>query len=69
MFNTQGMKNIQENSFYDMLLHHYRMSRFVLPDKKPSNDLLSMQEIQELHELIEENDHYEIHHLIRGRYN
>ncbi len=55
-------------SFFSFLSDNYELSRFVLPKKKPANDLLNTAEMERLKELMKEKDFYEINSIIKSRY-
>lgn len=59
----------QENpSFFTFLLENYELSPFVLPKKRPENDLLSDEEMKRLQDLMDDKDFYEINTIIKSRY-
>ena len=55
-------------SFYSFLSDNYELSKFILPKKKPDNDLLDHDEMGKLILLMEEKDFFEINTIIRKRY-
>ena len=55
-------------SFFSFLTENYELSPFILPKKKPINDLLDNDEMKSLLALMEEKDFYEINTIIRKRY-
>lgn len=55
-------------SFFSFLSEHYELSPFVLPKKRPENDLLDKVEMERLKELMRDKDFYEINTIIKGRY-
>ena len=63
--------SLQDNramSFFSFLSDNYELSRFVLPKKKPVNDTLHKEEMEKLHELMNDKDFYEINKIIKKRY-
>ena len=58
----------RSSSFYSFLSDNYEQSKFFLPKKQPTNDMLNKDEMKKLLELIEEKDFYEINSIIRKRY-
>ncbi len=59
---------VDELSFTAFLKARYRLSGFLLPLNKPKDDSLDTEDKENLLNLIEENDHYEIQHIIKERY-
>ena len=55
-------------SFFSFLNDNYELSPFVLPKKKPVNDLLNKDEMEKLKELMNDKDFYEINSIIKSRY-
>ena len=58
----------EEVSFFSFMNDNYELSMFVLPKKKPANDLLDKNEMRILLELMYERDFYEINSIIKKRY-
>lgn len=68
---TTKNESIQQNrimSFFSFLSENYELSRFVLPKKRPENDLLDNAEMKRLKELMLDKDFYEINTIIKSRY-
>ena len=64
-------KSIQDNrimSFFTFLSDNYELSPFVLPKKRPANDVLDKAEMHKLKELMKDKDFYEINTIIKTRY-
>ena len=55
-------------SFCSFLAENYEQSKFLLPKKKPTNNLLDNDEMKNLLVLMEDKDFYEINTIIRKRY-
>jgi hypothetical protein len=71
MTNTQTSDSLDKHrtmSFFSFLTDNYELSKFILPKKKPINDLLDNDEKKRLVALMEEKDFYEINSIIRTRY-
>ncbi len=67
--NKPTIQNQRIMSFFSYLSDNYELSKFVLPKKRPLNDLLEIDEQKKLDELMMEKDYYEINTIIKGRYN
>ena len=71
MEDEQPNKKLQENrimSFFSFLSDNYELSKFVLPKKRPENDILDKAEMIKLKELMHDKDFYEINTIIKRRY-
>lgn len=71
MADEKQNRSIQENrimSFFSFLSENYELSRFVLPKKRPENDILESEEMMKLQELMLDKDFYEINTIIKSRY-
>jgi len=55
-------------SFHSFLISNYELSQFVLPKEQPGDDSLSRDEMEQLVELMDDKDFYEINTIIRKRY-
>ena len=66
---TESIQEKRSISFFTFLADNYELSPFVLPKKRPENDLLEQDEMQKLRELMMEKDFYEINTIIKSRYN
>lgn len=55
-------------SFFSFLTDNYELSKFVLPKKRPENDLLDKEDMMKLIELMQDKDYYEINTIIKSRY-
>ena len=65
------LKSTQNNktmSFFNFISDNYALSPFILPDKRPLNDVLEKGEMENLLELMNEKDYYEINQIITKRY-
>jgi len=71
MIDTQtsdSLNKYRNMSFFSFLTDNYELSKFILPKKRPINDLLDKEEMKKLLDLMEEKDFYEINSIIRERY-
>lgn len=71
MADERANQKLHENrimSFFSFLSDNYELSRFVLPKKRPENDILERAEMLKLQELMQEKDFYEINTIIKRRY-
>lgn len=55
-------------SFFSFLAENYELSKFVLPKKRPENDILNKEDMKRLIELMQDKDYYEINTMIKSRY-
>lgn len=65
---TPPTEKITAVSFTSYIKEKYDFYKLFLPKHKPSNDLISAEELKELNALIEDRDHFEIRKTIAKRY-